>query len=160
MTAREFRLSIVGAGQGGLALLQVLKGDDNIDVVAISDSNPNAPALQLARSRGVAVCLNIEQLPVCDMAINVTGSHQVTELLRQHFSTDVEIMEGKAAHFFYDQVCKRKAEKEQVERMLVEIEKLNAVGRQLNSFNSLDKMLDLVLCEALQLTSWYDLSLR
>ncbi|ATX82375.1 diguanylate cyclase (GGDEF) domain-containing protein [Mariprofundus ferrinatatus] len=149
---RTFRLAIAGAGQGGKALLDVLLDDSNIEVVAISDSRIDAPALQLAETRAIPICYSVDKLPECDMAINVTGCSEVSKQLRQHFSTDVEIMEGKAAHFFYDQVRKRKNEKEQVERMLAEFEKLNRVGRQLNTSGSLSLMLKLVLHEAMQVT--------
>jgi len=147
-----FRLAIIGAGKGGMALLQVLQGDSNIEVVAISDCRADAPALILAQTRSIPVFSCIEELPACDMAINVTGSGTVSEQLRQYFPADVEIMDGKAARFFYDQVCKRNREKEQVERMLSAFGKLNRVGRQLNTIDSLSQILRLVLNEAMQLS--------
>lgn len=152
MSPHSFKLAIIGAGRGGLALLQVLEDDSNIEVVAISDANPDAPALKLANSLSIPVCSSLNEIPACDMAINVTGSSDVSNQLRTHFNKDVEIMEGKAAHFFYDQVGKRKREKEQVERMLNEFKKLNRVGRQLNTTNSMSQILNLVLREALQVT--------
>lgn len=167
MSPHTFRLAIIGAGRGGLALLNVLQDDSNIEVVAISDARADAPALPLATSLSIPICQSLEEIPDCDMVINVTGSAEVSEKLRQHFSSDVEIMDGKAAHFFYDQVGKRKKEKEQVERMLTELEKLNRLGRQLNTTNSLTQMLKLVLREALLVTnspagtiSLYDKSTR
>ncbi|ATX79229.1 diguanylate cyclase (GGDEF) domain-containing protein [Mariprofundus aestuarium] len=167
MSPHTFRLAIIGAGRGGEALLQVLQDDNNIEVVAISDSRPDAPALALAESLSIPIYPAIEELPACDMAINVTGSDEVSKRLRHYFSSDVEIMEGKSAHFFYDQVGKRKKEKEQVERMLTEFEKLNRVGRQLNNSGNLTLMLKLVLREAMQVTgseagtiSLYDRSTR
>ena len=167
MSSHSFKLTIIGAGRGGEALLRVLQDDSNIEVVAISDSRSDAPALPLARSLNIPIFHSIDELPACDMAINVTGSREASQQLRQHFSSDVEIMEGKAAHFFYDQVGKRKQEKEQVERMLAEFEQLNRVGRQLNNTDNLSQMLNLVLKEALQVTnspagtiSLYDKSTR
>ncbi len=147
-----FKLAIIGAGKGGMAMLQVLQDDSNIEVVAISDSRADAPALQLARSQSIPVCACIEDLPACDMAINVTGSASVSEQLRQHYGAAVEVMDGKAAHFFYDQVCKRNHEKEQVERMLAAFETLNRIGHQLNSIDSLSQILRLVLNEAMRLS--------
>jgi len=167
MSPHSFKLAIIGAGRGGEALLNVLQDDDNIEVVGISDSRSDAPALALATSRSIPIFHAITELPACDMVINVTGSGEASQQLRKHFSADVEIMEGKAAHFFYDQVGKRKKEKEQVERMLTEFEKLNRVSRQLNTTNSLTQMLKLVLREALLVThsaagtiSLYDKSTR
>jgi len=83
----------------------------------------------------------------------VTGSRTVSNRLRQLYAENVEIMEGKAARFFYDQVGKRNREKEQVEQMLGEFEKLNRVGRLLNATDSLEAMLKLVLHEAIQVTA-------
>lgn len=152
MSLYKFKLAIIGAGQGGMALLQVLQDDNNIEVVAISDSRTDAPALSIARAQSIPVFTGIDGLPGCDMVINVTGAARVSEQLRQYFSSDVEIMDGKAAHFFYDQVCKRNSEKEQAEHMLGAFEKLNRVGRQLNTIDSLPQILRLVLDEAMQVT--------
>ncbi|PIQ40558.1 MAG: histidine kinase, partial [Thalassolituus sp. CG17_big_fil_post_rev_8_21_14_2_50_53_8] len=153
MSPHSFKLTIVGAGRGGEALLKVLQDDSNIEVIAISDARTDAPALALAQSLHIPVFHTINELPACDMAINVTGSSEASQQLRGHYAGNVEIMEGKAAHFFYDQVGKRKQENEQVERMLTEFEKLNRVGRQLNNTNNLSQMLNLVLKESLQVTN-------
>ena len=153
MSSQNFKLVIIGAGRGGKALLEVMQDDSNIEVIGISDGKPDAPALTLAESLAIPIFNNIETLPDCDMMINVTGSRAVSDQLRQLYSKDVEIMEGKAARFFYDQVGKRKREKEQVEQMLGEFEKLNRVGRLLNATDSLGAMLKLVLHEAMQVTS-------
>ena len=148
MSPSIFRLAIVGAGRGGVALLQVMQEDSDIELVGIVDARSDAPALVMAAARAIPVFQEIEALPECDMIINVTGSAEVSAQLRSHFSADVEIMEGKAAYFFYDQVCKRNNEKEQSERLLAEFEKLNRVARQLNATDDLDEMLQLVLDEA------------
>ncbi len=152
MSPSLFRLAIVGAGRGGTALLQVLQEDGNIELVGIVDARNDAPALAMAAARAIPVFDAITSLPACDMVINVTGSAEVSAQLRQYFDADVEIMEGKAAYFFYDQICKRKREKEQSERLLAEFEKLNRIGHRLNATDELDEMLNLVLEEAMQVT--------
>jgi len=147
-----FRIVVIGAGRGGEALLQVLQEDSDINIVAIVDSRVDAPALKRAGILSIPIFHTIEEIPACDMAINVTGSSDVSERLRLCLSSDVEIMEGKAARFFYDQMCKRKREKDQIEQMLSEFEKLDRVGRQLNTSDSLSRMLRLVLQEAMLVT--------
>lgn len=44
---------IIGAGRGGSALLEMFMEDSLVRVVAIADTNPDAPGLQLARNLGI-----------------------------------------------------------------------------------------------------------
>ncbi|EAU55768.1 response regulator [Mariprofundus ferrooxydans] len=152
MSSNIFRIAIIGAGRGGEALLQVLQEDSDIRIVAIVDARVDAPALKQAALLSIPILHAVEGIPACDMVINVTGCSDVSERLCRYFSSDVEIMEGKAARFFYDQMCKRKAEKKQIEQMLAEFEQLNRIGRHLNTTDSLSRMLKLVLQEAMQVT--------
>ncbi len=152
MNIDMMRIVIVGAGRGGAAILEVLYDDKNIEIVAIVDSNKEAVAFRLARECGISVVCSIEDAPNCDIAINVTGSSQVSDQLHQHYGAAVEVMEGEAARFFYDQICKRRHEKEQVERMLADFEHLNKVGHRLNMTSHLEEMLKLVLNEAMRVT--------
>lgn len=152
MRQMAFRLAIVGAGRGGESILRVLQDDGNIDVVAVSDANPDAPGLKLAKAVGIPVCHDLSELPEADIVINVTGSARVSAELRSHFSDGAEIVEGRSAYFFYDQLSKRKGEKERVEALLGAFKHLNSLGRMLNASASLDQMLELVLKEAIQVT--------
>jgi diguanylate cyclase (GGDEF)-like protein/PAS domain S-box-containing protein len=44
---------IIGAGRGGTALLELFLEDGPVSVVAMADTNPDAPGLQLAKQHGI-----------------------------------------------------------------------------------------------------------
>src|SRR5512135_1309084 len=44
---------IIGAGRGGVALLEMFLEDSMVQVVAIADPNPEAPGIRLAKQHGI-----------------------------------------------------------------------------------------------------------
>ncbi len=146
------RIAIVGGGSGGSAVLRVLHTDPDIKLVGIVDVNSRAPGLKLARKFGVAVSDSIARLPPCDLVINVTGSKQVGEQIRQHLPDSAEIIEGNATRLFCDQIARRQRGKEQADRMLAELKHLDALSRKLNATDRLADMLAMVLEESMHAT--------
>ncbi|RMH50845.1 MAG: response regulator [Zetaproteobacteria bacterium] len=149
----EMKVAIVGAGRGGSAMLEVLRGDGNIGIVGIVDADPRAPGLALARKYGIPTGASIDELDGgYDLLINVTGSRTLSERLRRCLPEGAELIEGVSARFFYDQLMKRKAEHEHVQVMLAELAHLNSLAQRLNASNDLDEMLQMVLHEAMALS--------
>ena len=145
------RVAIVGAGRGGSAMLEVLREDENIEIVGIVDADTEAPGIQKARQYGVPVAEKIDQISGYDLLINVTGSKEVSARLHQQLPDNAELIEGASARFFYDQLMKRQREHAQVQSMLVELAHLNSLGQRLNASSDLDEMLTMVLQEAMSL---------
>ena len=143
------RIAIIGAGRGGSEMLRVLHDDDNIKLVGIADTNRKAPGLALARELGVTAVDSVEQMGSFDLAINVTGSHEVSEQIRRAMDHKIEVIEGASAKFFFGQVSRRQQEKERADRMVTELEQLNRLSRQLDATDQLNDMLTLVLNEAM-----------
>lgn len=54
------RAVILGAGKGGTAILEMLLDEPTVDVLAIVDSNPDAPGLVRAREHDVKVYADVE----------------------------------------------------------------------------------------------------
>ncbi len=81
-TLREdpHRAVILGAGRGGSAILEMLLDETMVEVVAIADSDPQAPGLNLAREHGLSVYDNVEQAlrdsAPC-VAFNMTGNEMI-----------------------------------------------------------------------------------
>ncbi|MDQ6970652.1 MAG: diguanylate cyclase [Mariprofundus sp.] len=81
-TLREdpHRAVILGAGRGGSAILEMLLDEKLVEVVAIADSDPDAPGLALAREHGLNVYDNVEQAlresSPC-VAFNMTGNEML-----------------------------------------------------------------------------------
>lgn len=76
-----YRAVILGAGDSGLAVLEMLLDEEElVEVVAVVDREAGAPALKLAEERGVTICSDVEQAlsqfrP--DIAFNMTGNEMV-----------------------------------------------------------------------------------
>jgi len=81
-TLREdpHRAVILGAGRGGSAILEMLLDEKMVEVVAIADSDPDAPGLALAREQGLNVYDSVERAlresAPC-VAFNMTGNEMV-----------------------------------------------------------------------------------
>lgn len=75
---------IIGGGQAGTSLLNLLLHSENMRVDFIVDSNPDAPGLVLARDSGVMAYTSIEEAlrgRECDIVFEMTGVPVVMERL-------------------------------------------------------------------------------
>ncbi len=77
------RALILGGGQSGSAIFDMLQNEALVDVVGIADRNPDAPAMILAREHGVPTYRDIEEA-VRDcapcVAFNLTGNEMVEDV--------------------------------------------------------------------------------
>ncbi|KKB42974.1 sigma-54 interaction domain-containing protein [Bacillus thermotolerans] len=84
---------IVGGGQGGLSILKILRDSQVLQVMAITDVNEQAPALQLAKSCHIETGRDwrdfISRKP--DLIIEVTGDSQVFYEIRKQVPEAVVI---------------------------------------------------------------------
>jgi len=74
------RAVILGAGRGGSAILEMLLDEDLVEVVAVVDSNPQAPGLDLARAHGLKVYHDIEEALRASspcVVFNMTGNEMI-----------------------------------------------------------------------------------
>jgi methyl-accepting chemotaxis protein len=99
------RLAIVGAGHGGLALLDAFARLDDATVVLVSDRSPDAPAMLAARSRGIAAIVTatladtagVAARPDVDVVFEATGNGAVLSALQGGARPGVVIVESRAA---------------------------------------------------------------
>jgi diguanylate cyclase (GGDEF)-like protein/PAS domain S-box-containing protein len=76
---------IIGAGRGGTALLELFVEDEHVTVVAMVDSNKDAPGIRMAQTNGIATFENIQDaLPLCKkygdcIIYNLTHDDSVAE---------------------------------------------------------------------------------
>ncbi|MBN1422541.1 MAG: PAS domain S-box protein [Planctomycetes bacterium] len=116
---------LVGAGQGGTALLYVLDGDPDIDLVGVVDKSFRAPGLEVARAMGLPIAHNIRVLlsegPV-DLVIDATGDPDLPRQVRDVAGKTVSVMSGGASKFLWDLLgtSERLARSEERYRQLLE----------------------------------------
>ncbi len=70
------RIILIGAGNGGRALVELFHKDPTIEIVAVVDKNERAPGLALARKNRLPVATSYKKLLAteqADLVIDVTG---------------------------------------------------------------------------------------
>lgn len=75
------KILVVGGGRGGTAMLDLFGDDRVIQIVGIYDANPEAPALEIAKSRGIRVFDTMpEAIDACSpcLVFNLTGDESIT----------------------------------------------------------------------------------
>ncbi len=112
---------VVGAGKGGLHLLELLQELPEVEILAVVDKNLKAPGIRFAQEHDIPVARH--WAPYCadprlDIAVNVTGDREVTRQLHRCKSEQCEIIDGKSAHFMWALVEKCKQKEEYRERYL------------------------------------------
>ena len=87
MATETLSIAIVGGGQTGTSLLELLLKADFLNIVGVADLDDNATGIKLAEKNGVRTTNNFLDLLAggdVDIVIEVTGVAQVRELLRNH----------------------------------------------------------------------------
>ena len=93
-------VAIVGAGAGGTTIYRMLKKMTMINVVGISDKNPCAPGMLLAKKDGVFNTEDFVELiikPGLDVIIEATGQTEVQSRIHHVKHGATAVMEAQAA---------------------------------------------------------------
>ena len=120
---------IVGAGKGGRALLEMLVGDPTVTIAGITDVNPWAPGIDLARRLNVPIATDFRALaadPKVDLVIDVTGDAEVHRTIHALKAPATEVMGGIGARFMWDLVAERKRSEELEDRYSLVVRELQA----------------------------------
>src|SRR5438477_3454480 len=93
--SRVTTVLIVGAGKGGRALLEMLVGDPTVTIAGISDVNPWAPGIDLARRLNLPIATDFREMvanPGVDLVIDVTGDQDVHRTIHAMKAPATEVM--------------------------------------------------------------------
>ncbi|WP_227395196.1 sigma 54-interacting transcriptional regulator [Jeotgalibacillus aurantiacus] len=105
------KVLIVGAGQGGEALLQVMAESDAFQVYAVVDRNNQAPGLELARAMDIQTGSDWRNYLTdqTDIIIDVTGDHQTFLDLREARSQNTVLIPGSVASLLYQLLTEKES---------------------------------------------------
>ncbi len=110
------RAVIIGAGRGGSAIVEMLLEEDLVNVVAVVDTNADAPGMLLAREHGIPVYDNaaeaLEKSAPC-VAFNMTGNEMVEEVASKILGAG-GIIGGMEAQLIWRMVTNLKKAKEEL----------------------------------------------
>lgn len=103
------RTVIIGAGQGCLAVLELVVGQRlttlSLEIVGVVDPNPDAPGMDFARSQGwptftdMYSALGISGL---EMVIELTGRDEIRDEIYARIPSNVRLMDHYMARVFWD----------------------------------------------------------
>lgn len=146
------RVAIIGAGKGGCAILEAFVGDKDIEIIGISDTNPHAPGIKLAKELNIPVSSDFKSLLSLkpDIVINVTGSSELGKKIAAERHPSTEVVDGVSAKLFYNLMEKRRRSQEEAEELLNETKELYRIGLLLTSAAKCEDVLDILLLEALK----------
>lgn len=112
---------IIGAGRGGYALLEMFMEERAVKVVAIVDTNPDAPGIQLAKNYGIPTYADVDKAlqaskdhPEC-IVYNLSHDDAVTDKVRKVFG-DKRVASGLEVQLFWQMVTNLKNTKEELEK--------------------------------------------
>jgi PAS domain S-box-containing protein len=103
------KTAIVGAGQGCYAVLDLLEQGQlqflHLEILAVVDINPSAPAMEFAKQKGWSTPTRIDEalaLPDLELVIELTGLDSVLDQIHRLVPPGVRVMDHVAARVFWD----------------------------------------------------------
>lgn len=149
------KVIIIGGGRGGSAILPILLGNHDIKIVRLVDKDKNAPAMQAAKKLGIPVSTNLEDSigkKDFDVVIDVTRSKKVTDSLRNNLPAHIEVLGGTCSKIIWDLVTERVRMAEELKTSLKEYEALYKIGIELASAERSQKVFDIIINSAIDLS--------
>ncbi len=147
-------VAIAGAGSAGKKLLTLFADRTEVDVLAVFDQDPNAPALPLAWDRDIPFARSIEEL-ICsgaDVFLNVTGDPEITKELMARVPPHARVLDGAAVNLILTLTDIQTASQELLRQSLRDQQILYLTGLNLTSAESLEQVLEQILNRATALT--------
>ncbi len=114
------KVAIVGGGQGGYSIFGMLKEIKEVEIVGISDAEPEAPGIIAAQEEGIFVTRDfygLLNLPDLDVIIETTGLPEVRDMIQQNISSKTAVMEAKAANLIITILKEKKEELLEIKRV-------------------------------------------
>jgi diguanylate cyclase (GGDEF)-like protein/PAS domain S-box-containing protein len=104
------RLAIAGGNIGASALISLLRGDTNTELVGIFEKKQDSPGVILARKWNIPVFDDIQALCAInpEMVINVTGDVKLSNEIRVASGNKIEVIEGVGARLLWEIIEKQK----------------------------------------------------
>jgi two-component system, NtrC family, sensor kinase len=123
----SIRVIILGAGQGGTALLELFSRSPGVEVVGVSDRNSEAPGMRLARNLNIPTATDAFALlsnDHADLIVDVTGDSDLREQLVRQRPARAEVLGGQSALLVWKLVQYEQDLRDQ----LIQAEKLATIG--------------------------------
>lgn len=121
------KVAIIGAGRGGVSLMEILHNDPFVKIVGIAEIDRSAPGLKLAHKLKIPTTARYTQFldpQKADIIIDVTGNPAVEEHLLKETPAGVSVIGGSVAKFMWQLIDQQVRSKQETERHLLEYQSL------------------------------------
>ena len=149
-----FRLAIAGGNIGASALISLLRGDTNTELIGIYEKKQDSPGVILASKWNIPVFDEIKSL--CDanpeMVINVAGDVKISNEIRTLSGNRIEVIEGVGARLLWEIIEKQKRAKLEAFKTIENQKTVSALLSKIPLTDQLNQFLELILEKALELT--------
>ncbi|MBI3399341.1 MAG: diguanylate cyclase [Deltaproteobacteria bacterium] len=149
------RVIIIGGGMGGSALLPILLENKEVEIVGVVDRDRNAPAMKMAEKIGIPAIADLKDAVAklnFDVVIDVTRSDEVSDFLRKNLPSHIEVLGGACSKLLWELVTERRSMAEELEMRLKEHEALYKIGIELAAAERSQKVFDIILTSAIELS--------
>jgi signal transduction histidine kinase len=134
---QKYPVLILGAGRGGLALLEMFLDEKVVNIIGVADCDQNAPGIKLAIAHGIATYSNPFEaiqlslsVPEC-IVYNLTHDDSLAEEAKKLFG-NIKVTDGTEAGLLWRMVTNMKSAKDQLEAaniQLLQSEKMASIGQ-------------------------------
>ena len=104
-TESRINVVILGAGKGGMALMESFLNLPGIHLAGIADKDEKAPGLKLARRHHIPItqdALSLIQQPDIHLIVDVTGNPTFSDNIYRHKHPNTEVLGGAASKVLWD----------------------------------------------------------
>jgi hypothetical protein len=149
------KLSIAGGNIGGSALISLLRGDSNVELVGIYEKKQDAPGAMLAKKWNIPIFTDVPSLVEAEpeMIINVTGDAHLSSEFRAASGNSIEIIEGTGVRLLWDVIEKQKKARIEAFTMMEHQKTIFNVISKIGLARTAEDFMKQVLDKALEITS-------
>lgn len=149
------RLAIAGGNIGGSALISLLRGDSNVELIGVFEKKQDAPGITLAKKWNIPIFTDIisfiEAKP--EMIINVSGDSDLSNEFRLVSNNRIEIIEGTGARLLWDVIEKQKKARIEAFKIIENQKSIFNVMSKIGLVETVDDFMRQLLEKALEITN-------
>jgi transcriptional regulator with PAS, ATPase and Fis domain len=123
------RMILIGAGNGGTALIGLFHEDPTVDIVGVADHDEQAAGLALARKFGLPTSTDYRDFltaAMVDLIIDVTGDPALNREIRALKNDGTEVLSGPTARFLWEFIEAKKQNKVLEDKYRLALRELDA----------------------------------
>jgi diguanylate cyclase (GGDEF)-like protein len=150
------KILIIGAGKGGQAVLSRLLRFDWVDIVGVTDIDPNAPGIQQAKEAGLPVFIEdpfaiLKGMQV-DLVFELTGDPVLRTQLLNLQNRTFDIATGQVTHLLWDVIRELEEQEKRVRQRLGEQKILSEISLMLSRSETPDQVFEAIVTGGMRMT--------